>query len=243
MKLDVLVFAAHPDDAELSMGGTIAVLTNSGKKVGIIDMTEGELGTRGSVDTRYNEAAKAAEILKLSVRENLKLPDGGIKPTVEYRTKIIEKIRNYKPQIIFAPYPNDRHPDHIGASRLVKEAMFFCGLPKIATSVDDINQDVFRPKKLYYFMQTYEFQPSFIVDISPQMETKMKSVYAYSSQFYNPDSNEPETFISKPGFVKYLEARAVFYGFKIGKNFGEPFFTEEQVELDIVNEINSLSES
>ncbi|MGA7720941.1 MAG: bacillithiol biosynthesis deacetylase BshB1 [Ignavibacteriaceae bacterium] len=235
MNLDVLVFAAHPDDAELSMGGTIAKLTSNNLKVGMIDMTEGELGTRGTPETRQKEAFQAAIILKAAIRENLKIPDGYIKYSKENLLKVIMTIRRYKPKIIFAPYFNDRHPDHIDASRLVKRAMFSTGLAKIKTFDKEVAQDCFRPRKLYYYMQTYTFEPSFIIDITESFETKMKAVKSYSSQFHNPKSPDPETFISRPEFIKYVESRSQFYGFQIGKLFGEPFFCEEKIELDFVN--------
>ncbi len=234
MKLDVLVFAAHPDDAELSMGGTIAKFSGEGLKVGIADFTQGELGTRGTPETREQEANSASEILGITVRENLALKDGEIKAEKDAMLKVVNLIRKYTPAIIFAPYSNDRHPDHIGASALVKQAMFFSGLPKIETFDNGKLQTAYRPKKLFYFMQTYQFDPKFIVDISNTFETKMKSVYAYGSQFYNPESKEPETFISQPKFVKYLEARARVYGFQIGKEYGEPFYCEEEIELDLI---------
>ena len=234
MNLDVLVFAAHPDDAELSMGGTIAKLTSNNLKVGMIDITEGELGTRGSAETRQKEAFQAAIILKAAVRENLKIPDGGIKNSKENLLKVIMTIRRYKPKIIFAPYFNDRHPDHIDASRLVKRAMFSTGLIKIKTFDKEVPQEAYRPQKLYYYMQTYTFEPTFIVDITHNFEAKMKAVNSYSSQFHNPKSMEPETFISKPEFVKYVESRSEFYGFQIGKHHGEPFFCEEKIEMDFV---------
>lgn len=241
MQLDVLVFASHPDDAELSMGGTIAKLTGAGFKVGIIDLSKGELGTRGSINTRKEEAEKASEILNLSVRENLGLKDGSLKFNNEYLLIIISRIRKYRPKYIFAPYFNDRHPDHIGTSQLVKEAFFFSGLPKIVTDDNDKIQTPFRPKKLFYFMQMYEFKPTFIVDISSTFETKMKSILAFDTQFHNPKSIEPETYISQPNFLKYLQARAQVYGFKIGKDYGEPFFCEEEIELDIISQLKENS--
>lgn len=235
MILDILIFAAHPDDAELSMGGTIAKLTNSGLKVGIVDLSKGELGTRGSSDIRKHEAENAGGILKISHRENLGFKDGSLKINEDYLKKIISKIRKHQPKIIFAPYFNDRHPDHIGTSQLVKEAMFFSGLPKITTEDNDRIQSPYRPQKLFYYMQTYEFIPTFIIDISGFFETKMKAIFAYETQFHNPDSLEPETFISSPNFIKFIEARAKYFGFKIGKDYGEAFFCEEEIEYDLLS--------
>ena len=235
MNLHSLVFAAHPDDAELSMAGTIAKMTANNFKVGIIDFTKGELGTRGTPEIRKEEASKAAEILKISVRENLSIPDGDVKDNQENLMKVITVIRKYKPKIIFAPYFNDRHPDHIDVSKIIKRAMFQTGLNKIETFDGGISQTSFRPAHLYYYMQTYTFEPTFIVDISDFYETKMKAVRAYESQFHNPKSKEPETFISKPDFVSYIESRAHFYGFQIRKNYGEPFFCEEDIELDLLS--------
>lgn len=232
MKLDVLVFAAHPDDAELAMGGTIADLTKNNIKIGIIDLTKGELGTRGTAETRQQEAFNAALVLKVTVRENLGIPDGNIENTKENLMKVICKIRKYRPEIIFAPYFNDRHPDHIDASNLVKRAMFSTGLAKIKTFDKKVPQNHFRPDRLYYYMQTYTFEPSFLYDISDTFETKMKAIECYSTQFHNPRSLEPETFISKPGFINYVKSRAKFYGFAIGRNYAEPFYCEEKIELD-----------
>lgn len=232
MNLDVLVFAAHPDDAELSMGGTIAKLTASGKKVGIIDFTRGELGTRGTAETRQKEAFQAAISLKVAARENLYIPDGDIKNTKENLIKVVMEIRKYRPKIIFAPYFNDRHPDHIDASRIVKKAMFSSGLVKIKTFDKEVSQEAYRPKKLFYYMQTYTFEPTFIVDISSCFEQKMKAVKNFSTQFYDPKSTEPETFISSPRFLDYIESRAKFYGFQIGTQYGEPFYCEEKIAVN-----------
>ncbi|MHB8907242.1 MAG: bacillithiol biosynthesis deacetylase BshB1, partial [Melioribacteraceae bacterium] len=221
-------------DAELSMGGTIAKLTSTGLKVGIIDLSKGELGTRGSAEIRMKEAQNAGETLKIAHRENLGFKDGSLKFNEEYLKKIISKIRKFQPKIIFAPYFNDRHPDHIGTSQLVKEAMFFSGLPKINTEENDRIQPTFRPQKLFYYMQTYEFKPTFIADISGFFESKMNAILAYETQFHNPESNEPETFISQPNFLKFIEARAKYFGFKIKKDYGEAFFCEEEIEYDII---------
>ncbi|MCU0342752.1 MAG: bacillithiol biosynthesis deacetylase BshB1 [Ignavibacterium sp.] len=235
MNLDVLIFAAHPDDAELAMGGTIAKLTSRGLKVGIIDLTRGELGTRGTAQTRQKEAFNAAIALKVAVRENLEMPDGDIKNSMENLLKVIIEIRKFRPKIVFAPYFNDRHPDHIDASNIVKRAMFSTGLSKIETFDKDVKQQHYRPKKLFYYMQTYTFDPTFIVDTTGTFDLKMKAIKCYSTQFHNPKSKEPETFISSPEFFNYIKSRAEFYGFSIGTNYGEPFFCEEKIELDLVH--------
>jgi N-acetylglucosamine malate deacetylase 1 len=235
MNLDVLIFAAHPDDAELSMGGTIARFTSSGIRTGVIDMTEAELSTRGTTELRRKENKLASEILKIDYRENLGLPDGGLKPVKEYVDLAVAKIREFKPKIIFAPYFNDRHPDHVGAAQIVKEAFFFAGLSRYEIIGNNKSHEAYRPSKLFYFFQTYETEPAFITDISEFYETKMDAVRAYSTQFYNPESLEPETFISKQNFIMFLEARARYYGFKIGRNYGEPFFCEEHIEYDFKN--------
>ncbi len=237
MKLDVLVFASHPDDAELGMGGTIAKFVNSGFKVGIVDLSRGELGTRGTEEIRKHEAEKASKNLGISARENLGLPDGNLKLSDNYVNAVIQQIRRFKPQLIFAPYFNDRHPDHIGTSRIVKEAFFFSGLTKIQTEFEGVKQHPFRPNKIFYYMQYYEFTPSFICDISDTFEIKMTSIKAFGTQFFNEEneSDEPETFISQMNFIKFIEARAKYFGFKIGKEYGEPFFSEEEIELDLTN--------
>jgi bacillithiol biosynthesis deacetylase BshB1 len=234
MELDVLVFAAHPDDAELAMGGTIAGLSANNANVGIVDLSEGEMSTRGTVETRKKEAQIASQHLNLSVRINLHMPDGRLTASEEHIDKVIAQIRKYKPKIIFAPYFNDRHPDHIGTSNIIKNAFFFSGLPRRETHYQDKPQEAYRPQKIFYYMQTYRFEPSFIVDISDYFETKMEAVKAYGSQFYNPDSEEPNTFISDPKFLGYLEARSKFYGFQIGKEYGEAFYSEEAVELNLM---------
>jgi len=235
MNLDVLIFSAHPDDAELSMGGTIARFTSSGIKTGIIDLTEAELSTRGTIESRRVETENASRILNINFRENLGLPDGEIKPSKEFINLVASKIRQFKPKIVFAPYFNDRHPDHIGAAQIVKEAFFLAGLARYESLENNKLQEHYRPKKLFYFFQTYETEPSFIVDISDFYEIKMKAVKAYSTQFYNPGCNEPATFISDEKFMLYLDARAKYHGFKIGKNYGEPFFCEEKIEYDFNN--------
>lgn len=238
MHLDVLVFSAHPDDAELSMGGTVALLSKNNIKVGLIDLTKGELGTRGSAETRQREAFNAAITLKAAMRENLEISDGNIQLNKENLLKVIMTIRKYRPSIVFAPYFNDRHPDHIDASHLIKRAVFYSGLSKIKTFDKEVPQQQFRPDKLYYYMQTYTFEPTFIVDVSETFEQKMKAITCYETQFHNPKSTEPETFISRPEFINYIRSRAEFYGFQIHKKYGEPFFCEETLELNLLNFFN-----
>jgi bacillithiol biosynthesis deacetylase BshB1 len=232
MNLDVLVFAAHPDDAELSMGGTIAKFTSQGMKVGVADLTKAELSTRGNVITRAKETAAASKILRLKVRENLGIKDGNISVSIDNIKKVVTLIRKYRPGIVFAPYFNDRHPDHIDTSNLIKRAVFSAGLEKIRTVIAGRSQMQYRPKKIFYYMQTYLFEPTFIVDISEHFEMKMKSVNEFRSQFHNPAVKKDDTFISKPEFLDYVKARAEFYGFQIRKKFGEPFYCEENIEYD-----------
>lgn len=232
MKLDVLVFAAHPDDAELSMGGTIAKFTSNGLRVGVVDLTKAELSTRGNVMTRSRETADASKVLKLKVRENIGIKDGGIAINPENLKKVISLIRKYKPSILFAPYFNDRHPDHIDASSLVKRAVFSSGLEKFKSKLSGKTQVAYRPKKIFYYMQTYTFEPSFIVDISDHFQSKMNAVRKFRSQFHNPKLNKEDTFISKPEFLDYVEARAKYYGFQIRKTYGEPFYCEEDIQYD-----------
>jgi bacillithiol biosynthesis deacetylase BshB1 len=239
MKLDTLIFAAHPDDAELGMGGTIIKLIRSGLTVGLIDLTRGELSTRGNIRLRKKESALAEKLMKLSLRENLEIPDGNISLSESNYNKVITALRLYQPKIIFAPYFNDRHPDHIDASILIKRSMFKSGLTKYKTSYEGKKQFAYRPSKLFYYMQTYTFTPSIVVDISDTFKDKMRAVKAFKSQLYSSDSKEPSTFISSKNFIKYIEARAQHYGFSIGKNYGEPFYCEEPIEYNFSELLSS----
>ncbi len=235
MKLDVLFFAAHPDDVELSSGGTLLKIIKSGKEIGIIDLTRGELGTRGSVSIRKKESAMASAILGASIRENLLIKDGDIVNSPANRRKVITSIRKYRPQVIFLPHFYDRHPDHQNANKLIREASFYSGLTKIITRLNGRVQKAHRPKKNIYYMQTYTFEPSFIVDITNEFELKMKAVKCYESQFFSPGSKGPQTFISDEKFMDHLESYSKYYGFKIGKKYGEPFYTEEDLEFTVEN--------
>lgn len=230
-ELDALFFAAHPDDAELCCGGTISALEKSGYKTGIIDLTKGELGTRGSVNLRKKEAANASKILGVKYRENLGIPDGNIQNTPQNRLKIIKAIRKYCPKIIFFPHYIDRHPDHYNTHYLVKDAAFYAGLDKILTK----GYNAYRPKRSIYYMQSNAFEPNFLFDISATYEKKLEAVKCYSSQFFTGsriDKKDKETFISSKGFMEYVEARSRFYGFQAGVKYAEAFYTEEKMKLN-----------
>ncbi|MEO5603101.1 MAG: bacillithiol biosynthesis deacetylase BshB1 [Cyclobacteriaceae bacterium] len=224
MKLDILVLAAHPDDAELGCGGTIAKHTSLGHKVGIIDFTRGELGTRGTPKTRQEEATESARILGVSLRENLQLKDGFFQNDAASQLVVLKVIRKYQPRIILANAVYDRHIDHGKGASLAYDASFLSGLIKIQ-SEDDAGktQPAWRPEAVYHYVQSQFIKPDFVVDISNEWESKMKAIKAFKSQFFDPQSNEPETYISKPGFLKMLEARAVEYGHAIGVSYGEGF--------------------
>lgn len=226
-KLDALFIGAHPDDIEITSAGTLLKMIKAGRKTGIIDLTMGELSTRGDLKTRKKETDAASKILGIKVRENLGLPDGDIQNNQRNRIKLIRLIRKYKPSVVFAPFPNDRHPDHINTSSLVRESVYYSGLNKIVTEA----LRPYRPSKIFYFRHAYDLPVSFIVDISDVFKIKMRSIKAYKSQFFNPKTNQPDTYISSKLFLKDVEARARFYGFKIGVEFGEPFYCEEPISV------------
>ncbi len=232
MKLDILVIAAHPDDAEISCGGTIAKHISLGHKVGVVDLTRGELGTRGTAVIREAEATAAAKTLKLSVRANLGLRDGFFKNLEEDQLKVIAAIRKYQPEIVLTNAVHDRHPDHGRASDLVYESCFLSGLTKVETNEEGKTQLAWKPKAVYHFVQSQYISPDFIVDVSDFWETKLESLRAYKSQFYDPKSNEPETFISNPGFTKLIEARAHELGYAIGAKYGEGFTVRNLIGID-----------
>ncbi|MDH4058123.1 MAG: bacillithiol biosynthesis deacetylase BshB1 [Cyclobacteriaceae bacterium] len=223
MKLDILVFAAHPDDAELCCGGTIARQVSLGHKVGIVDFTKGELGTRGTPELREQESAKASEILGLSVRENLGFADGFFKNDEEHQRTIINVIRKYQPEIVLASAIHDRHSDHGRAATLADDACFLSGLSKIKTSVSGADQNPWRPKTVYHYIQSQFISPDFIVDVSDYWDTKVASYMAFKSQVFDPQSKEPQTYISSPQFLRLIEARAVEFGNAIGVKYGEGF--------------------
>lgn len=231
MKLDILVLAAHPDDAELGCGGTILKHVAMGHKVGVVDLTRGELGTRGTPQTREAEAADSAKILGLSVRENIGLPDGFFKNEREHQLEVVKAIRKYQPDIILANARYDRHPDHGRGADLAFEACFLSGLQKIST-----NQDPWRPKVLYHYIQSQLITPDFVVDVSDHWEKKMEAIRAFKTQFFDPNSKEPDTYISSPAFMKLLESRGQEFGHAIGAKYGEGYTTRRFIG------VNSLSD-
>lgn len=224
MKLDLLVLAAHPDDAELGCAGTLARHASMGYKTGIIDFTEGELGTRGTVELRAREAADSAAILGLSARENLKLRDGFFRNDEEHQLKVIRAIRKYKPEIVLANAEQDRHSDHGRAATLAFDACFLSGLAKIETYDDaGVIQEPWRPKAFYHYIQSQLIQPDFVVDITGFWDVKIKAIKAFKTQFFDAASSEPETYISKPGFLKMVESRAIEFGHGINTQYAEGF--------------------
>lgn len=233
IKLDILVLPVHPDDAELGCAGVILRHIADGKKVGIADLTRGELGTRGSAKIREQEAAASARILGLSVRENLELPDGFFQNTAEYQLKVIAAIRKYQPEIIITNAYHDRHPDHGRASELVEASVFLSGLRKIETFYNGEPQVEWRPRHLLHFIQDRYIQPDILVDVTPYWDTKIESIRAFGSQFYNPAwQDEPETYISSPDFIQIIEARAREFGKSIGVKYAEGFTSKKILGVD-----------
>ncbi len=231
MKLDILAFGVHPDDVELGCSGTLLAAMAEGKKVGIVDLTRGELGTRGTAEIRSQEATKAAAILGVSARENLAMADGFFENDEVNRKKVIAAIRKYQPGIIIANAFEDRHPDHGRSARLVADAAFLAGLRKIETHENGILQPVWKASYVFHYIQDRYIEPDFVVDISVHMDTKMKSVEAYGTQFFNPDLNEPQTYISSSGFLEGVRARALMFGKRIGVEYAEGFCTEKTIGI------------
>ena len=228
IKLDILVLPVHPDDAELGCAGVILKHIAAGKKVGIVDLTRGELGTRGSAEIRDQESAESARILGLTVRENLAIPDGFFQNTKEYQLRVIEAIRKYQPEIVITNAYHDRHPDHGRANQLVEDATFLSGLRKIETWFNGELQTEWRPHLLLHFIQDRYIKPDIIVDVTEYWDTKIESIRAFGSQFYNPEwEEEPETYISSPDFIQIIEARAREFGKSIGVKYGEGFTSKK----------------
>lgn len=231
MKTDILAIGAHPDDVELGCGGTIAKLLFEGKSVAIVDLTQGELGTRGTNLTRAEEAAEACRILGISSRENLKMKDGFLNNSEDYQMEIVKMIRKYQPQIILANAIDDRHPDHAKAAKLVSDACFLSGLVKIETSLNGENQKAWRPKQVYHYIQWKNIEPDFVIDISDFMDKKIEACLAYKTQFYDPNSSEPMTPIATKDFLDSLTYRAQDLGRLSGVDFAEGFTTEKLMAL------------
>jgi len=231
MKLDVLVFAAHPDDAELGCSGTIASLISEGRKVGVIDLTQGELGTRGTADTRLAEAKRSTEILRLSARENLNLGDGFFEINQETILQLVKMIRKYRPDTILANAPEDRHPDHGRGGELQLRASFLSGLVKIETALEGLNQKPWRATNFYHYIQDRYITPDFVVDITPFYEIKIEAIKAFKSQFNVSETGEPATYISSPEFWEFISARAQEFGHSGGFKYGEGFVKSKQIGL------------
>jgi len=230
MKLDILVIAVHPDDAELGCAGTILAHIQEGKKVGIVDLTRGELGTRGTPEIRIQEGEDAAKILGLSARENMGFRDGFFRNDEEHQLALIPVIRRYQPEIIITNALYDRHPDHGRASSLVVDTCFLSGLRRITTNdKDGSEQTEWRPKAVYHFIQDRYIKPDFIVDISAYWTKKQESIAAYRSQFYDPSSSEPASYISSQDFWEFVEARAAEFGHVIGAKYGEGFTVDRTI--------------
>ena len=240
MKLDILVFGSHPDDAELGAGATIAKSIAQGKKVGIVDLTRGELGTRGTAEIRDTEAAKAAQILGLAVRENMEFDDGFFINDKDHQLAVVRMIRKYQPDIVIANAIEDRHIDHARGSKLVSDACFLSGLVKIDTQLegDDQWQDPWRPARVYHYIQWKNLEPDFVVDVSDYIDKKMEAINAYSSQFYDPKSSAPNTPISSKNFLESIKYRARDLGRLVGVEYGEGFTAER---FPVVDDLDKLA--
>lgn len=232
MKVDILAIAAHPDDIELSASGTILRHIAMGKTVAIVDLTEGELGSRGTIETRYQEAAEANKIMGVNHRVNLNMGDGFFDSTKENKLKIIEQIRHFQPEIVLVNAYADRHPDHGKAAALAKEACFLSGLRKIETELDGQVQNHWRPKAVYGYIQDRYLKPDLIVDISDYVDQKMEAILAYKTQFYDPNSSEPNTPISGKDFLDFLKGRWAAFGREIGTAYGEGFTVDRTIGVN-----------
>ncbi len=228
-KLDVLAFGAHPDDVEIMCAGTLIKLAKEGYKTGMISLTGGESGTRGTPEARKKEFNAAAEIMSLSTAKILDIPDGAVRLTEENKLKVIKELRHHRPRLVMAPYWETRHPDHSHCSHLIREAVYVSGLKNL-----DTGQQYYRPQNLFYYMELYDFTPSFIIDITDTFERKLQAIRAHQSQFFNPDrktDKQEQTFISSPEFFEYIRIRAQYWGQKMGTPYGEPFYSREHIGL------------
>ncbi len=231
LKLDLLAFGVHPDDVELGCSGTILASIAQGKKAGIIDLTQGELGTRGSAAIRKQEATAAASVLGVSVRENLEMADGFFQNNEAHQRKVIQVIRKYKPEIVLCNAVEDRHPDHGRSAQLVSDAAFLSGLRKIETHEDGELQEAWKPKYVFHYIQDRFIQPDFVFDISAYQSKKIESVLCYKTQFHNPELDAPQTYISSPEFLESVKARAMMLGKRIGVQFAEGYVSAKMIGI------------
>lgn len=229
MKLDILVIAAHPDDSELACSGTIASHIDQGYKVGVLDLTKGEMGTRGTPEGRILEAGNAAEILGLSIRENLGFKDVFFQDDYEHQIQLVKYLRKYRPEIVLVNAVSDRHPDHGKGGALATKSCFMSGLIKIQTEWNGEIQEAWRPKFIYHYIQNNYIKPDFVVDVTKYWDKKMASIKAFKSQFYDPESQEPESFISSAEFLDFIEARGKEFGHSINVKYGEGFTVERMI--------------
>lgn len=232
MKVDILAIGVHPDDVELSCSGTILKHIAAKKKVGILDLTRGELGTRGTPEIRTKEAKKAAKILGVSFREQLNMADGFFRNNEKFQLEIIEKIRQYQPEIVLCNAVSDRHPDHARAAKLVSDSCFYSGLVKIETKHGKSKQKAWRPKAVYHYIQDNFIHPDFVIDITKFMDKKMEAIMAFESQFYNPNSKEPETAISGKDFIEAVKAKNSIFGRCIGVRYAEGFTADKTIGVN-----------
>ena len=231
MVVDVLAFGVHPDDVELGCGGLLLQEKLLGKKTAIVDLTQGELGSRGTIETRYDEAAAAAAILKVDARDNIKIADGFFVNDKAHQIKVVEQIRKYRPEVIICNATEDRHPDHGRSAQLVTDAAFLSGLVKIETSIEGEAQEHYRPKYVLHYMQDRYLNPDLVYDITEVFEQKLESIRAYKTQFYNPEIEGPETYISTPGFLDSVIYRAKMLGKLIGVEYAEGFMSKKHIGI------------
>ncbi len=237
MKLHVLAFGVHPDDVELSCSGTLLVEKSRGHSTGIVDLTRGELGTRGTAETRDKEAADSAEILGVDIRENLGMKDGFFVNDEAHQRQVISMIRKYQPEIILCNAPEDRHPDHGRSASLVADAAFLSGLRKINTELDGQQQEAWRPKYVLHYIQDRYLKPDVVIDISSFFDKKMEAVKAFKTQFHNPGIDEPQTYISTPGFLDSIKYRAQMFGKLIGVDYAEGFISSKTIGIRSLNDL------
>lgn len=235
--LDILAFAAHPDDVELSCSGTLMKHIKAGMTVGIVDLTQGELGSRGTIETRYTEAESASKIMGISARVNLKMADGFFEINQKNKLLIVEQIRRFRPKIVLANAVSDRHPDHGRASQLVSEACFLAGLRKIETTFEGQQQEAFRPDVVYHYIQDYHIKPDFVVDVSEFVDRKIAAIKAYKTQFYDPNSTEPQTPISGEDFFEFIRSRMKEFGRPSGAKYAEGFIVERYPKVDLLTDL------